>query len=41
MKSFHRIPNSSNILNDNFENDDLATFQHSSKTINLYFSQLP
>ena len=33
--SLHKIPGP-----DNYENDDLITFQHESKTINFYFSQL-
>lgn len=28
------------IDDDNFENDDLVSFQHDSKTINLFYSQL-
>ena len=32
--------NSDIIDNNDFENDDLVTFQHDSKTINLFYSQL-
>ena len=37
---FDQEQNSEIIGDDNFENDDLITFQHCSKKINIYYSQL-
>lgn len=39
-QSFDQIHNSDIIDDDNFENDDLFSFQHNSKKINIFYSQL-
>ena len=39
-QSFDQENHSDTIDNDNFEKDDLITFEHDSKEINLYYSQL-
>ena len=39
-QSFDQKQQSNIIDDDNFENDDLITFEYNSKTINLYFSQI-
>ena len=40
LQSFDQEQNSEIVNDDNFDNDDLLSFQHDSKTINLYYSQL-
>ena len=40
LQDFDQGPNSEINDDDNFEKDDLVTFQHNSKSINLYYSQL-
>ena len=39
-QNFDQSYHSDNASDVNFENDDLITFEHNSKTVNLYYSQL-